>query len=176
MNDDPFGADDRQGREPGRRKDGKPFKDGNTRADGSYDIGKYRTPPEHRFQKGDGRKRGKRQKGSKNVAAIWSKKLKQKIAIDGKVQTAAEWLVEGMIRRGISKSDRAAESALMQAGMLDAARESLLGKTDIEIIEAWLAQRMMDGGVTTTDDYNAPGPASVRPSPGDPEDGNDAGE
>lgn len=138
--------------EAGRRQDGKPYKDGNTREDGSYKNGKYRAPVEHQFRKGDERERGKRKKGSKNVATIWAKKLKEKIRIDGKEQTAAEWLVEGMIRRGITRSDRAAETALGEAGRLEMERERGLGLTDAEIVEAWLAQRLTEAGNEVSDD------------------------
>lgn len=50
----------------GRRKDGKPFATGNTREDGSYTTGKSRPPAATQFAAGDGRKRGRRPKGTKN--------------------------------------------------------------------------------------------------------------
>lgn len=78
-----------KGPEPGRRKDGLPYKDGNTRDDGSYGVGKYRPPESGQFRKGDRRKRGQRKKGGKNLATIWAKKLTQKIKYEGKEQTAA---------------------------------------------------------------------------------------
>lgn len=156
MSDDLPPHDDDKGSggspEPGLRRDGKPFKDGNTREDGSYGIGKYRPPSQHQFRKGDDRKRGKRKKGSKNVAAIWAKKLKEKIRFDGKEQTATEWLVEGTIRRGISRSDRAAENALGEAGRLEMERERGLGLTDAEIVERWLAQRLTESESDISDD------------------------
>jgi hypothetical protein len=155
--------------EPGRRKDGKPFKDGNTRDDGSYGVGKYRPPKNGQFQKNDGRKRGKRKKGSKNLATIWAKKLSQKIKYEGKEQTAAEWLVEGMIRRGISRSDRAAETALGEAGRLEGERERHLGKTDTEIIETWLAQRLSEAANDISDDED-----NEQISNGDSEEDNNA--
>ena len=138
--------------EPGRRRDGKPFKDGDTRADGSYKNGKGRTPEEHRFRAGDNRKRGKREKGSKNLATIWRKKLAQKIKHQGKEQTALEWLVEGTILRGISRSDRASENALSAAGRLEGERERQLGQTDNEIIDAWLLQRLSEAADDISDD------------------------
>lgn len=135
---------------PGRRKDGKPFKKGNTRGDGSYDVGKYRPPSKNQFRKGDGRPRGKREKGSMNLSKIWAKKLKQKMKYEGKEQTATEWLVEGMIRRGIAKSDRAAETSLNEASRLENNRERHLGKSDADIMEAWLMQWLTEaeGGIS----------------------------
>jgi hypothetical protein len=142
--------------DPGRRKDGKPFKDGNTRDDGTYEVGRNRPPAQHRFSKDDGRKRGKRVKGAKNVGTIWRKKLSQKIRIGDKSQTAAEWLVEAMIRRGITNSDRAAETSLSKADHLDNERESQLGKSDAEIIETWLADRFAEAIGETSDDADTP--------------------
>jgi len=162
--------------EPKVRKDGRPFKEGNLRENGSYDIGKYRPPVEHQFRAGDGRTRGKRPKGTKNLSVIWAKKLKQKIRIDGKEQTAAEWLVEGMIRRGISKSDRAAETALMEASQLDTSRENHLGKTDSEIMEAWLAQRLADVGIQMSDDFDIHRPDDKPMEDTQAEEGQDAGQ
>ena len=140
--------------EPGRRKDGKPFKDGNTREDGSFEIGRNRAPKDHQFAVGDGRKRGRRAKGSKNLRTIWTKKLHQKIRHEGKEQTAAEWLVEGLIRRGISSSDRAAETALSQAEHLEGERERQLRKSDTEIIEDWLAERLAQSLSNASDDFD----------------------
>lgn len=56
--DDPQGAP--------KPKPHKDFKQGNTAPDGSYLIGKNRTPEHSRFAPGDGRKRGRRPKGQKN--------------------------------------------------------------------------------------------------------------
>ena len=66
------------------RNDG--FKPGNTDADGKYVVGKNR-PPEHgKFRKGDGRPRGRRKKGTKNLATDFREELASKITlkVDGK--------------------------------------------------------------------------------------------
>ncbi len=142
----PPGGDDADDRasmrpKPGHGKDGRPFKDGNVRADGSYKVGKGRTAEDTRFKKGDGRPRGKRKKGSKNVGTIWESKLKQKITVNGVTQTGIEWVVEATIRRAITKSDRAAETAIEAAERFERARDPKLGLTDNQIMNGWFAQR-----------------------------------
>lgn len=52
-----------------------PYKSGNTNEDGSYKVGKNK-PPEHgMFRAGDGRPRGRRKKGTKNLATDLAKSL-----------------------------------------------------------------------------------------------------
>ena len=147
------GNDDRRGKKPrpGFRQDGKPYKQGNMREDGSYLHGKYRAPEHGKFQVGDGRKRGKREKGSKNLATIWNKQLNRKLTIGGETKSAAEWLVDALIRRGISRSDRAAETALERAEQLDRASERRAKAPDDEIIAAYFAQRLADLGMLPSD-------------------------
>ena len=57
----------------GRRKDGKPFKEGNERKDGSYEVGKNRPPKDGQYKTGDSRKRGRRAKGTKNYETYFTK-------------------------------------------------------------------------------------------------------
>ena len=53
----------------------------NTTPDGHYRVGKGR-PPEHgKFRKGDGRKRGRRPKGTKNLATDLREELESSIAV-----------------------------------------------------------------------------------------------
>jgi len=64
----------------------KAFKADNTNANGEYKVGKNR-PPEHgKFRAGDGRKRGRRKKGTKNLATDFSEELSSKVTmkVDGK--------------------------------------------------------------------------------------------
>lgn len=147
--------DERAGRGEGLRKDGKPFKANNLRDDGSYEVGKGRPPSEHRFAKGDGRKRGKRPKGSKNLDKIWERQLRKPRTIDGVTQESREWIVEGVVRRGIAKSDRAAETALAKAAQLERKEKNQLGLSDREIINTWLAVRQgMQDGIVSDDADN----------------------
>lgn len=58
---------------PGKR--GKPHKPGNTDANGNYIVGKGRTPKATWFVTGDGRKRGRRPKGTPNESTILDQEL-----------------------------------------------------------------------------------------------------
>ena len=126
----------------GTRKDGKPYKDGNTREDGSYAVGKNRTPAGTRFGPGDGRRRGKRPKGTKNLMTEWREELDQKITVtEGgrslKV-TKQRALIKSKVSRGLGKSDRANEEALRYAELSEK-RDPGLQTDDLELIETWLA-------------------------------------
>ena len=133
---------------PGVRKDGKPYKNGNTREDGSYRHGKYRPPALHEFRVGDGRTRGKRVKGRKNLMTEWREELDAKITLseNGKVSkvTKRRALIKSKIDRGIKKSDRAAETALRYAELSEK-RDPGLQADDLHIIEAWMATRLRTG-------------------------------
>ena len=65
----------------GRRKDGKPFKAGNTREDGSYNVGKSRTPEHTRFAIDDGRKRGRRARGVRNADSDFEEEINRKVTV-----------------------------------------------------------------------------------------------
>lgn len=67
-------------------QDGKTYKPWNTDADGDYIVGRDR-PPEHgKFRAGDGRRRGRRRKGTKNLATDFHEELASKVTlkVDGK--------------------------------------------------------------------------------------------
>ncbi|MEQ8743689.1 hypothetical protein [Parasphingorhabdus sp.] len=65
----------------GRRKDGKPFKEGNVREDGSYKVGRNRPPKKGQFAVGDGRKRGSRKKGVPNADTEFMQELQRKTIV-----------------------------------------------------------------------------------------------
>ena len=129
---------------PGHRKDGKPYQPGNTREDGSYDVGRNRPPPKGQFTVGDGRKRGRRAKGTKNLATDWAEELAERITITegGKSRrvTKQRGLIKATVSRGMKSSDRAAETAFRHAGG-ERGPNTALALSDNEIIEIWLAQR-----------------------------------
>lgn len=133
---------------PGRRQDGKPYKEGNTREDGSYKYGKNRPSPDHQFQVGDGRKRGVRTKNRKNLLTEWRDELDAKISVTegGKTRkvTKRRALIKSKIDRGIKKSDRAAEVALRYAELSEK-RDPGLQADDLEIIDAWLNGLQSEG-------------------------------
>lgn len=148
MSDNHEAPDDIEGQEPGRGQDGKPFKKGNTRPDGSYKNGKFRTPDEHKFRKDDGRARGTRGKGRKNLMTEWREELDAKVTLTegGKTKrvTKRRALIKAKIDRGIKKSDRAAETALRYAELSEK-RDPGLQADDLDLIAAWLAGMSQTG-------------------------------
>lgn len=150
-------ADDDQ--KPGIRKDGKPYKEGNTREDGSYELGKYRPPEQHKFRVDDGRKRGVRAKGRKNLLTEWREELDAKITISEgdrvKKITKRRALIKRKIDRGLKTSDRANEEALRYAELSEK-RDPGLQADDLAIIGAWLDQMLADG---YSDDADEPSDA-----------------
>lgn len=135
-------------RAPGHRKDGTPYKDGNTREDGGFAIGKNRPPPEHRFKKGDGRQRGRRLKGVPNLDTDFEKELNRKITIreNGKPRkiTKNKGIDLRLIDNGLKGDNRAIE-------MIDARRRRIADNreaagryhtlADEEILETFFRDR-----------------------------------
>lgn len=68
-------------RQEGRRKDGKPYAPGNTRDDGGYEVGRNRPPEAGQFRAGDGRKRGRRPRGTANADTEFERELNRKVVI-----------------------------------------------------------------------------------------------
>jgi hypothetical protein len=64
------------------------FKPGNTNPDGSYKVGKGKPPEGGKFTAGDGRQRGRRKKGTCNLATDFSEELETTITlkVDGKTR------------------------------------------------------------------------------------------
>lgn len=140
----------------GVRKDGKPYQDGNTRADGSYAIGKGRTPEVTRFRKDDGRKRGKRPKGGKNLDTIWRKQLAKPMTIKGETRSKLEWAIEGLINRAVVKSDRAAEIVFDRAARLEQVAERGPALSDRALLDAWMSRHLSQPAGAVTDDADVP--------------------
>jgi hypothetical protein len=138
----------------GVRKDGKPYKEGNIREDGSYKYGKYRPSPEHQFRSGDGRPRGTRAKGTKNLLTEWREELEERVTISegGKTKKVSKRraLIKSQIDRGMKKSDRAAERALHYAELSEK-REPGLQADDLEIIRLWLSCIQQTGDTDDAD-------------------------
>ena len=129
----------------GRRKDGKPFKDGNTRKDGSYSVGKNRTPVSTRFAEGDGRKRGRRSKGVKNFDTDWDKELNRTVTIkvngESKRMTAHRAQVKVTMDAGAKGNIKAQQIIYDRAEKIRNAKSERSVYGDDGIVEAWYAQR-----------------------------------
>ena len=145
------GSDDEEPpREPGRRKDGKPYKDGNTRADGTYGIGRNRTPEVTRFSVGDGRPRGKRQKGVRNADTEFERELNRMVTVreDGKERRVRKGHAVDLrlIANASAKGDnRAIELVDQRRRRIAVEKEETArryhNKHDHEILEQYLRER-----------------------------------
>lgn len=128
----------------GRRKDGKPFKDGNTRSDGGYEVGKGRTPEGTRFAVGDGRKRGRRPKGSRDFAKEWEEELSKKVLVvrNGKKirVTAHHAQVMKALEFASKGRERSQELLFRQADRIIQRRRERSSTSDDALIAAWRAQ------------------------------------
>lgn len=128
----------------GRRKDGKPYKDGNTRPDGSYAIGKGRTPEKTRFAVGDGRKRGHRQPGSRNFEKDWEEELTRTVRVvrNGKETKVSAHHAQVMKTLELANKgkERSQELVFRQAERLGERARQASSRSDDELIAAWLAE------------------------------------
>lgn len=133
----------------GRRKDGKPYKTGNTRDDGSYAVGKNRAPVSSQFAVGDGRKRGRRRKGVRNHDTDFAEELSRKIIVreNGEERKVSKGRAADirLIENGLKGQNRALE-------LIDERRQRVAQKaeaatahdraSDNELLEAWFAERL----------------------------------
>lgn len=153
----------------GFRKDGQPYAPGNTRWDGSYEIGKGRPDPKHRFRKDDNRPRGCRAKGVKNLATEWNEELKTKMVLTEagvkKKITKRRAVIKTQIDRAIKSSDRAAETVLRYAE-LGERRAPKIQNDDREIIDAFLADYLRIGDSYDEDGDHASDAGESEPNRG----------
>ncbi|MES2044557.1 MAG: hypothetical protein V4475_11805 [Pseudomonadota bacterium] len=171
-NGDGDGHDDsgvRRDRKSGHRKDGKPYKEGNTRDDGTYDIGRARPPEAGKFREGDGRRRGRRKKGTANFETIFNAEANRpfEVRIDGKKQklTAMESTVMFAFYMANKKQDMRAIALLMahSSRLHDKAeRKPVISRqTDAEILADWLSQLAAEteqpGAITDDHDITSSG-------------------
>lgn len=134
----------------GRRKDGRPYKDGNMREDGGYAVGRNRPPPEGQFRKGDGRRRGRRPKGVCNADSEFERELNRKITIreDGRERRVSKShgvdlrLIDNAARKG---DNRAIEMVDQRRQRIAAQKEETARRyhslDDREILEQYLRHR-----------------------------------
>lgn len=140
----------------GRRKDGSSYRDGNTADDGSYIVGRNKPPKKGQFRKGDGRRRGRRSKGTENHDTFFERELGRKITVreDGQERNVTK--SQGVDLRLISNASRGDIRAI---GMVDDRRRRIAEEkeetarryhklSDAEILHRYLeelsAERQVD--------------------------------
>ena len=143
-------------RSAGRRKDGRPYKAGNTREDGGYEVGRNRPPVKGQFIKGDGRQRGRRPKGVRNADTEFERELKRRITVreDGKERRVTKSLgvdlrlIDNASRKG---DNRAIELVDQRRRRIEAEREETARRyhtlSDVEILETFLRDRSEEFGL-----------------------------
>jgi len=157
-------------RAPGRGKDGKTYKDGNTDEDGGYVVGRAKPPVSTRFAANDGRKRGRRASGATNLATDWQKELAEHVTSSEngrKVRISKRRaVIKRTVERAISGNDRASEM-VMRYGERDQQAKSGVAQSDQDLIDAYLRDR---AAVLSLDPALFGDPAPVEsPSPSDVE-------
>jgi hypothetical protein len=142
------------------KKPGKSYKAGNIGPDGDYLTGKYRPPEAGKFRVGDGRKRGRRPKGTKNLETDFNEVLSMPthVTIKGvrKKISNQRGLVLRLVDKGAQGNVRAIEYTLNKKEQFDErAREraeSVASQDDDAIVEAFLARRMQHQNDTADGD------------------------
>ena len=162
----------------GRRKDGKPFKEGNTRPDGSFEIGKCRTPAATRFAVGDGRKRGKRPKGARNFEKDWEEELSKSVRVvrNGKTIKVSAHHAQVMktLELASKGKERSQELVFRQAERLGDRKRQASSKSDDELIAAWMGELSAPSEAPTiVSDDDEDSEAGDLPAPEDQEKNND---
>lgn len=149
----------------GRRRDGKPYKSGNTDQDGDYLVGKNRPPKSGQFATGDGRKRGRRPKGVRNHDTEFLEELDRKIVVreNGSERKVTKGRAADirLIENGLKGQNRALE-------LIDGRRQRVTQKaeaatvhsraSDFELMDAWFAERMAQQQMDPAD-YGDPIPS-----------------
>lgn len=148
-------TDDAGGPPRGHRKNGLPYKDGNTRQDGSYDVGKNRPPPETKFQKDDGRRRGRRAKGVRNHDTEFAEELNRKTRIkeNGKERIVSKGLavdlrlIDNAANKGQNRAIELVEERRRRIAEKNEASARYHSQSDHEILRAYLEKRRAEFGI-----------------------------
>lgn len=136
----------------GHRKDGQPYKEGNVREDGSYRVGRNRTPEGSRFAVGDGRRRGRRAKGVRNADTDFERELNRKMVIrengvDRKVsksQAVDLRLIDNATRKGDNKAIEMVDARRRRIAEAHEHNRRYHTLSDQAILEAYLRERAVE--------------------------------
>lgn len=132
----------------GSRK--KPYAPGNTREDGSYKVGKNRTPEHTRYAPGDGRRRGRRAKGVRNFDTEFEEESRRRITLRegnnvrkvSKRQATIIKTFDNALTKGDTRAASLIFSQSIRIGDQRSARGSELAPQDDEELNAWLHERL----------------------------------
>lgn len=141
--------EDEQQQHGGRRKNGQPYKEGNTRRDGSYEVGRNRPPTKGQFSVGDGRKRGRRAKGVRNTDTEFARELNRTMVVKEngverkvtKSHAVDLRLIDNATRKGDNRAIEMVDARrrrIAEAHEVNGRRHSL---SDQAMFEAYLRER-----------------------------------
>ncbi|VVS95953.1 DUF5681 domain-containing protein [Erythrobacter sp. EC-HK427] len=148
-------GDDNEDLRGGRRADGKPYKEGNLREDGSYAVGRNRPPESGKFRAGDGRKRGKRSKGVRNADTEFMRELGRKITVReagrdrtvSKSQAVDLRLIDNATRKGDNKAIELVDARRRRIAAEQETNRHYHTLSDQQILDAYLRERAADLGI-----------------------------
>lgn len=128
------------------------YKEGNTAADGSYVVGKCQPPESGKFRKDDGRERGRRRKGTKNLETDFNDVLHatSNVSVNGttKKMSKQRGIVLKLVESAGKGQIRAIEYTLNKKEQFDErARQRAsrsVGQDDEAIVEAFLVRRLFE--------------------------------
>jgi len=124
------------------------FKEGNDDGKGSYLVGKSRPPESGKFQAGDGRRRGRRAKGTRNFDTDFQAEIERKVPVRengaerrvSKQRAAIIRLLDNAYAKG-QNSALALVFAYLRRLEDKRSQASALTVADETLIDVWLAQR-----------------------------------
>lgn len=129
--------------------DGERYAPGNTRADGSYKVGKGRPPDHSKFRADDGRPRGRRPKGQRNFDTEFEEEARRRVTVreDGKQRKVSK--LRGTIIRtfdsAFAKGDARAQNLVFshaaRIGDRRVSQPDSRSPDDAEL-DAWLRDRL----------------------------------
>lgn len=107
------------------------YKDGNTGEDGSYLVGRGRPPERGKFRKDDGRPRGRRPKGGRNVDTYLLQESETKITVNENGQQVRITKQEALVKRFFDVAFGGNVSALKElVSLIEAARSRKADRGD----------------------------------------------
>lgn len=142
-------SDSRVALSEGRRKDGLPYREGNTREDGSYLIGRGRPPVKGQFASGDGRPRGRRAKGVRNADTEFMRELNRRMVVKEngverkvtKSHAVDLRLIDNATRKGDNRAIEMVDARRRRISEASEASRRRHELSDRAILEAYLRER-----------------------------------
>lgn len=130
-------------------KNGQPYREGNTKEDGTYAVGRNRPPAETKFREDDGRKRGRRAKGVRNHDTEFAEELNRTMRVkeNGKERRVSKGLavdlrlIDNAANKGQNRAIELVEERRRRIVERNEANAHYHSQSDRAIIRAYLDER-----------------------------------